>query len=58
LDYGSNYISELKEFKNDIVRCDTTTVINPLTDGRQLIIRKYYKVVAQKKKGEIDVDKD
>jgi hypothetical protein len=56
-DYGSNYISELKEHKNEIVRTDTTTVVNPITSTKQLTIRKYYKIEELKKKGEIEQEK-
>jgi hypothetical protein len=56
-DIANNYTSELKEFKQDIVRIDTTTVVNPINHGKQLTIRKYYKVVEQKKQGEIEKDK-
>lgn len=55
-DYASKYIGELKEFKSDIVRCDTTTIVHPVNKSRQLVIRKYYKVVEQKQKGEIEQD--
>ena len=56
-DYSSNYSAELKEYKKDIVRADTTTVINPVTSNKQLTIRKYYKVAEIKKKDEIEQEK-
>jgi hypothetical protein len=57
VDVINNYESELKEYKQDIVRSDTTTSINPLNKARQITIRKYYKVVEQKKQGEIEKEK-
>jgi hypothetical protein len=56
-DVANSYTSELKEFKNEIVRTDTTTIINPVNNSKQLTIRKYYKVVEQKKQGEIEQEK-
>jgi hypothetical protein len=43
-DYTYNNISQLKEYQNKIVRTDTTVVVNPVTNVKQLTIRKYYKV--------------
>ena len=56
-DAFSGFIGELKEFKNDITKQDTTTVINPLNNSKHLIIRKYYKVVEEKHKGEVEQEK-
>ncbi|MCW3122873.1 MAG: hypothetical protein JWQ38_2365 [Flavipsychrobacter sp.] len=53
----SDYIGTLKEDRNDIVRQDTTTVLNTVTGGKRLTIRKYYKIIEIKHKGEIETDK-
>ncbi len=45
LDLIYNYTSQLQEYKNDIIRTDTTTIIDPITGTRQITVRKYYKVV-------------
>jgi hypothetical protein len=42
--YATNGYLQLKEFRDDIVRADTTAGTNPLTGNKQLTIRKYYKV--------------
>lgn len=45
IDYTGNYIAELKELKNVIVRSDSTMVTNNVTGSKELTIRKYYKVL-------------
>ncbi len=54
----NNYSSEIREFRKEIVRQDTTTVINPRSGGRQTTIRRYYRVEEQKKEGEIEQEKE
>ena len=44
-DYINHYSSTLKEYRNDIVKTDTTIITDPITGTRQLTIRKYYKVL-------------
>lgn len=46
-DLNNNYSFELKEFKQEIIRMDTTVVTDPITGTRQQSIRKYYKVKEQ-----------
>ncbi len=55
-DYGSTWVSELKENREEIIKQDTTTFVNAVTGGKRLTIRKYYKVTELKHKGEIDTD--
>jgi len=44
-DFGSNFTSQLREYKDNIVKADTTVVVNPVTGNKQLTIRQYYQVV-------------
>ncbi len=46
-DLNNNYTFELKEFKKEIIRMDTTLVTDPITGIHQQSIRKYYKVQEQ-----------
>ena len=49
-DLITNAYSQLKERRKKIVRTDTATINDLAKGGKQLIIRKYYKVVADKRK--------
>ncbi len=57
-DYSNSYLSELQEFRSEIVRQDTTNTVNSITGARRLTIRKYYKVVELQKKGETEIQKE
>lgn len=44
-DYTSNYIAELKEYKDDLMKSDTTMLVDPITGTKQLTVRRFYRVV-------------
>lgn len=48
-DNQNNYTSLLQEQVNNIVRSDTTLLIDPASGEKQMTIRKYYKVVEVEK---------
>jgi hypothetical protein len=56
IDVSSNFVSELKEHIGEIVRMDTTVIVNPVTGNNQLTIRKYYRVEELKRKEEINIE--
>lgn len=43
-DHVNNYSTPMKEYRKEIVRTDTTAVIDPITNTKQVTIRKYYRV--------------
>ncbi len=44
-DFVNNYKAELKEYKDEVLKADTTVLVDPITGTRQLTIRRYYRVV-------------
>lgn len=44
-DYSSNYVAELREYKDDVMKADTTVLIDPITGTKQLTVRRFYRVL-------------
>lgn len=54
LDNINHYTTTLQEQTKNIVRADTSIITNKLTGGKQLTIRRYYKVVEVAKDNEVN----
>ena len=56
-DVENNFLADLTEYKNEIVRSDTTFITSPGTGDSRCTIRKYYRVVEQKTPAEGEAGK-
>ena len=45
INYTNNKYTELREYKQDIVKTDTVIIVDPITGKEQSIFYKYYKVI-------------
>ena len=43
-DFTNQEYTNLKEYRDEIIRTDTASDVNPVTGNKQLMVRKYYKV--------------